>query len=191
MDYQSVFTPNKPNLNGILEFSVQRFDAGDAYNVYVVDSTWSTPQHACMDITHAGAVYSLGFSGESGNMLALRSPDPQLPRSIEQTVQKKSVKLIESLVLNESQAGRLNALIQPFNRGARFGNTFPIKYYAVNGATYGYFGNNCITILSQLFPIINRHLTCSARIVTNWANPTIRAGKRRKRKSRRRLKIII
>ena len=190
MEYESIFTKIKEE-NSIIDFSVVEFEVGDEYNVYVVDGTWSNPQHACMDIQHGGKVYSLGFAGELENRLALRSPDPQMPRSKDQTEIKKSVKVVESGKLSEDQVMRLNRLIQEFNRGNRLGKTFPIKYYAVHvaGESYGYLGNNCITVLSQLFPDINKYLTCSTRMVTKWAKPTIKAGrKRRSTKTRGRKK---
>jgi len=186
MEYESIFTPIK-NENGIIEFSTVKFEVGDEYNVYVVDGTWSNPQHACMDIRHGSKVYSLGFAGELENKLALRSPDPQMPRSTDQTETKKSIKVVESGNLSEDQVIRLNTLIKDFNRGDRLGKTFPIKYYAVHvlGEQYGYLGNNCITILSQIFPDINRYLTCTTRMVTKWAKPTIKAGWKRKAKKTR------
>ncbi len=145
----------------------------DHYTLYVVHKYF---HHAALYIEHEGHHYSMGFAGSSNN-LELISPDPHLFNQSDPQ-------------LGDEKADRLNKLIRDFDYVLIMVDV--TTYYANYNSShkYGYLSNNCISLLNQIFPELNDHFSCTFRTATKVMYPTIRAGKRTKRRKKALAKLI-
>jgi hypothetical protein len=152
----------------------------DHYTLYVVHKYF---HHAALYIEHEGHHYSMGFAGSSNN-LELISPDPHL---FNQFIYYQS-----DPPLGDEKADRLNKLMRDFEYGSYYGRYVTTYYASYNNSShkYGYLSNNCISLLNQIFPELNDHFSCTFRTATKVMYPTIRAGKRTKRRKKALAKLI-